>query len=356
MAADFHLYDLGEITNKFSGPMAINNKHQVVGSKADYPEAFLFDTNNQAEPFTNLSRGKQKDFNPKDINDAGQVIGDWSGKVSLWHNSEGQLQKHLVDLPEGGHYEVHAVNVHKIIVGVNNAPQNSANGYEAFCSRLFCPDSYTNIGETTCDRQTNACDINNQGIAAGLSDVPVLDVGPPDPAARSWTVQCDFEKDTRTITATLTNWIGDGIQGPVQAFAINELGTVVGRSDAGSGWQAFFYRNGEKHEIRIPGATESRANGINTCETMVGSFVLEDSSYRAFLYSIRGNTFKDLNDYKITYESTSFNTLEEAKAINDHGEIIGYGKVGEKLHGFMMVPIFYPPGLTTPTNVNIVTP
>jgi probable HAF family extracellular repeat protein len=98
-----------------------------------------------------------------------------------------------------------------------------------------------------------------------------------------------------------------------EAFGINSLGHVVGRSRYITGdlpYHAFVYRNGEMIDLGLlPGGFFSQAFGINTSGQIVG---VADGD--AFLYS--GGVMTDLQ------------TSAAASAINDSGQIAGFMNVG----------------------------
>jgi probable HAF family extracellular repeat protein len=105
-----------------------------------------------------------------------------------------------------------------------------------------------------------------------------------------------------------------------EAFAINNLGQVVGCSMINTGkYHAFLYSNGQMIDLGTFGGSESFALGINDLGEVVGwAYIAGDSERHAFLYSngqmidlgTLGRGFYDIRN-------------SEALAINNSGQIVG---------------------------------
>jgi probable HAF family extracellular repeat protein len=101
------------------------------------------------------------------------------------------------------------------------------------------------------------------------------------------------------------------------AYAINNAGQVVGYV----GNDAFLYSGGIVRDLgTIPGGLDSRAYGINNSGEVVGSAGIGQDATHAFLYA--GGSMVDLNGM---IGPASGWTLEQATAINDVGQIVGFG-------------------------------
>ncbi len=118
-----------------------------------------------------------------------------------------------------------------------------------------------------------------------------------------------------------------GATGASEGSAINSSGQVVGWSSVTPGGKlhAVEFANGSITEL-APGAAESAADGINDRGVVVGSM---DSA--AFAYY--GGVVTDLNNL---LPSNSGWELSEARAINNAGQIVGYGRLNGEFHTFLL--------------------
>jgi probable HAF family extracellular repeat protein len=128
-----------------------------------------------------------------------------------------------------------------------------------------------------------------------------------------------------------------------QAFGINNAGQVVGQSNtADSLGHAFMYSGGIMSRIDGPGAgVESLAFGVNNLGQAVG--YIQPGIELAALFS--GGTATDLNSL---IPSNSGWTLKEAWAINDLGQIVGWGgnpSLGGGNRAFLLTPVPEPTSL-----------
>ncbi|HEX8202689.1 MAG TPA: PEP-CTERM sorting domain-containing protein, partial [Isosphaeraceae bacterium] len=137
-----------------------------------------------------------------------------------------------------------------------------------------------------------------------------------------------------------------------QARAINAAGQVVGWSHRADGTSphAFLSRAGVMIDLgTLPGFSGSWANGINARGQIVGfAGVVDDRlgtfTQRAFL--VEDGVMTDLN--ALIPPDTGW-TLAAADAINDAGQIVGFGLIGGEKHAFLLTPV-------TPTPVPIPEP
>lgn len=115
------------------------------------------------------------------------------------------------------------------------------------------------------------------------------------------------------------------------ATGINDAGQVVGYSATGSGADhAFLYSSGSMIDLGTLGGS-SVANGINGTGVVVGA-----SSGSAFIYS--GGTMLNLNSVT-DLSGSNFVSLANAAAINNAGQIVGYGLTsGGEQHAFLLTP------------------
>jgi len=105
------------------------------------------------------------------------------------------------------------------------------------------------------------------------------------------------------------------------AWGINDNGQVVGDAYASSGHaHAFLYSSGTMTDLGTLGGLSSRAMGINFDGQVVGGTDVSSGAEHAFLYT--DGVMTDLNSL---IDSASDWTLVQANAINDSGQIVGFG-------------------------------
>lgn len=103
------------------------------------------------------------------------------------------------------------------------------------------------------------------------------------------------------------------------ANAINDNGQVVGASaiTADSTSHAFLYSNGSMQDLGTLGGTYSGGAAINNAGQVVGDSYMSDGSQHAFLYS--NGSMQDIGTLAEPYYSIS------AKGINNRGQVVGCG-------------------------------
>lgn len=136
-----------------------------------------------------------------------------------------------------------------------------------------------------------------------------------------------------------------------EAFDVNDAGYVVGRSNTtgNAAIEAFIYDPNATPKMRGLGQLEERfnisqANSINVDLDVVGTALASigtATTYHATIVAGADPEAKliDLN----TRISCSTGTeprwvLTEAVAINDNGQIVGYGSYGDSVRGFLLTP------------------
>lgn len=133
--------------------------------------------------------------------------------------------------------------------------------------------------------------------------------------------------------------------------AINDSGVVVGRSQTtgNTSTEGFIYSAAASPNVRSIGLLDSKlpfssANDINNSGIVVGSALaaLSPNRYHAVAFDSEDSSARliDLND-RIDCSSNLDDrwTLVEALAINDSGQIIGYGSLGTSAQAFVLTPL-----------------
>jgi probable HAF family extracellular repeat protein len=105
------------------------------------------------------------------------------------------------------------------------------------------------------------------------------------------------------------------------AFGINANGNIVGYVDTTNGARAFYLNAGTVTDLGTLGGTNSYAYGINSSNHVAGSALVSgNAAINAFLWA--GGSLSNLNDL---IPGGSGWTLQEARGINDGGQIVGWG-------------------------------
>lgn len=125
-------------------------------------------------------------------------------------------------------------------------------------------------------------------------------------------------------TFTSFDFPGAADYGGTQAYAINDLGQIVGGYGDSSGAGGFLYSNGTITPLNLPFSLVT-PTGINDKGAVVGQFGA-GSTAASFLYA--NGTFTTIRDPNAT-EGTY------ATGMNDSGEIVGYFFNSSGSHGFI---------------------
>ncbi len=339
----YSLTDLGVLPNgTYSAATAINNRGEVVGyshtsESSGYSNCFGANVSSpfiwaQSTGMLPLDSPPPVDFgygngvrpcggSAHGINDDGLVVGSLNyGSGSgvglfrpfVWKSGNGMQV--LMD----GNGGAKAVNNLGLVVG--------GASYNAF--RWSSAMGFETLGIAAQD--SGASGVNDLNQVVGYSQIEACNRGP---------VVWDSEGHPQWLT--LSNLIATL---PVheylcanQAIAINNTGTVIGSVLAIGiarpqfGW---IYKDGAAESLgELPGSegTGTTPLGINNSEHVVG-----ESKGSAFIWT-RANGIRDLNS--LLDESAAGWRLNAANAINDNGQIVGYGLHNGEQKAFLLNPI-----------------
>lgn len=316
---EYVVIDLGTLGGDSSFAYGINDNGQVVGGA---------ETSNGSEHAFLYSNGVMQDLGTvggdyscaRGINDNGKIVGD----SQFSHDS----YTHAFLYSNGLMQDLGGLGVsNSSACDINNDGQTvgySIMGYGYFHAFLYSKGSLKDLGSLLGGEDNSACGINNNGQVVGSSWVG----------------------NTRRSHAFLysNGSVQDlgKLRGGEESFAyqINNHGQVVGQSQFrpySYACHAFLYANGKMRDLGTLGGENSFALGINDSEQVIGNSRLnrEPPGYHPFLYS--NGIMRDLNDL-IT--PTSGWELKEAWAINNAGQIVGYGaNPSGKTHAFLLNPL-----------------
>ncbi len=201
-------------------------------------------------------------------------------------------------------------------------------------------DLLINLG-TLGGAESAAHGVNDSGVVTGYSYLPVSQ--PParyhafilTPVGGTWFIDSnnDGVNDLMQSIGTLggaNSW----------GRAINNNNVIVGESDtADQRTHAFRWENGTMTDLGTLGGPSSSAADINDAGQIVGWAENAAGERRAVVW-ING-VISDLNEALLYGESTGGLILTEARAINQAGQIAGYGLVkggGGKTRAFLLTP------------------
>lgn len=168
--------------------------------------------------------------------------------------------------------------------------------------------------------------INDNGLIVGES---VFAYGPPF-TSHGFLWNGSTMKDLGTLSGGITS----------MANAINSSGVVVGQSDGhntGGDWHAVRWdTSGKIKDLGLlKGGTYSVAFGVNDSEVVVGYGNIANNAAHAMIWT----SSKGMRDLNSLIPANSGWTLINANAINNVGQITGYGSRNGHNHAFVLTPV-----------------
>jgi probable HAF family extracellular repeat protein len=260
------------------------------------------------------------------INDSGTVVGYSNVKGQLptnfiaveWSPS-GKITR-LGSLSEGSSSAAFEINSAGEIAGDSFLANGIVN------ATSWTNKKIKNLGSLKNAIFTAGLDINDNGQIVGES---VLSYGPPI-TSRGFLWDGSKMTDLGTLKGGSTS----------MANAINSLGVIVGQSNGEAtlgNWHAVLWNT--SHKIQdlglLAGGTYSVAFAVNDSNVVVGYANTSDNAPHAIVWTSSVG-MQDLNSLIPAHSEW---TLINANAINNAGQITGYGSKNGHNHAFVLTPV-----------------
>jgi uncharacterized membrane protein len=337
-APRYRVTDLG-ISGKISQAEALNNKGQVVGWQAK--GSFLWENGKQKIISTEIYQGAHG------INEKGQVVGI-PGEIHVFPSGFFDIlsgsaafvwdRGYLGFLP--GFSNAYSINDRGQIAGQS---QDQAALWERRHVTGALNDAPDFIWQSLSARKVRPLPGYPYSIFYGLNDggeavgVLLRDLNNIPEHGRAFRYQND-----KAVLLPIP------ASGNSAAFAVNASGTVAGAfRRSGGWWQATLWQSDDvQRELSSPpGDTSAVAHSVNAEGAAVGwaspgpargtslGLLGGGPDTRACLW--QNNTALDLNT---VIDTSSGWVLQEARAINDKGWIVGSGTIHGEYHAFLLIP------------------
>jgi probable HAF family extracellular repeat protein len=260
------------------------------------------------------------------INDSGTVVGystvqgqPATNFVAVQWSSTGAITN-LGALPGGASSAAFVVNSAGEIAG------DSFLSSGAVDATSWASNKIKNLGSLPKAIFTAGLGINDNGEIAGES---VFSYGPPF-RSHGFRWNGSAMKDLGVLTGGVTSI----------ANAINTTGVIVGQSDGtatGGAWHAVLWSAANKIQDLgvLPGGTYSMAFGVNDSSVVVGYGNIFTNAPHAFVWTA-AEGMKDLN---FLIPANTGWVLINANAINNVGQITGYGTINGHNRAFLLSPV-----------------
>ena len=307
----YAIEEIGSLSSNTAYPAAMNNAGDVVGyyyTDAWEKHAFLY----RNGVMTDLGTLGGTESYARDINDYGEVVGQSRTAAGDLHAFFWDASGGMSDLGTlGGSISIaYGINADGYVVG----EAMTATSVHAF---LHDGTGMTDIG-TTGYFQSGAYGINDVGQIVGT----YLELGSDQQA---------FLYDSGAFTD-----LGSPLLTGSRAHAVNDNGMVIGYSWGASGNRSFLWVSDYVIDLGAPaGLPRVYAWDINSTGQIVGYGSSDDGTVsRALIFA--GGTLHELTD--LLQAGHGWDYLNVAFAINDDGQIAGYGRVDGVYCGYLLTP------------------
>jgi probable HAF family extracellular repeat protein len=337
----YKLLDLGTLGGTYSGTLGygvLNGAGQVVGqstlSGGGAPHAFRTGAGAPITSASNINATSATGSTANAVNDAGQVVG-WSfgagALATAFRTTANGSITTAADLGHlgGGESYANGINASGQTVGSSALGGTSSGSVHAFRTTATgkISDDGADLG-TLGGTSSGAFGINASGQAVGWS-TPTGGGAP-----RAFRTAPNGPITPQSDLGTLG---GSGST----AYAINDAGRTVGYARTGAGHEHAFRTTANglinaAGDLGTLGGTSSAAFAINTAGQTVGRSTLAgDAVTHAFFVDAAGG----LIDLNTLIPSKTGWVLNEARGINDAGQIAGFGvsRTGAE-HAFLLTP------------------
>ena len=322
----YNVIDLGTLGGISSQAKAINDSGQIVGSATAAGESAYYAAlwTNSSSAAINLGALGGTSSQANGINSVGQIVGwafltgDTASHAALWTNSSDAA----IDLGTlgGTSSQANGINSAGQMVGWADLTNNTSHAVLWTGGTSPAIDLGTLGGMSS---QANG--INDSGQIVGFAYTTSNTAS----HAALWTNGSSAAIDLGTLGGTFS-----------QANGINDSGQIVGSATppGDAAYHAVFWTNSSSAAVDLGtlGGTACQANGINSAGQMVGWAFLSNNTSHAFLWTSGASPAVDLNTLIPTNSGW---VLSYPYAINDSGEIVGYGTVSGNIHAFALIPV-----------------
>jgi len=305
-APRYALIDLGELTGLEGRAQGINAAGQVVGGartptlSSTYP--FFYSHGTMQFLFSGVDTGSGYA-----INDAGDIAGVVANEAFLYTN--GVLRKLGSLGGPSGTSGARALNNLRQVVGFT-----STGGAGAGHAFLYESNQMLDLG-TLVAGETDAASVNDAGLVVG------------------WSGLAGFIFDRTNGMRALALPGG----GTTKARGINHHGTITGQRTSPDNYQRAFLLQGTNVEnLGTLGGYNSVALALNNSNQVVGYADNFNLNPRAFLW--QDHVMYDL--HQLLHTNLDW-VLHEATALNDRGQIVGWGRKGLSSYAraFLLTPL-----------------
>lgn len=307
----YTVVNVGSLSSKNSYANGLNNHGDVVGyyyTETWAKRAFLFKNG----ALSDIGTLGGTEAYASAINDNGQVVGQSKTAGGRWHAFIWDAVNGMQDLGTlgGVSSEAYAINDIGQVTGFSE----TGTGNQAF---IYSGGVMTAVPGTEAFAQSGAFDINDAGHMAGI----LLTAGGDSVAF--------------VYAGGLVN-LGSPLLTGSEAWLINNRGVVAGHSWGTTQYRSFIHADGNVVDLGLlSGFERAYAWGLSDSGQVVGSVTNAVSGLsHAFIYT--GGKMLDLNS--LLAAGHGWDYLTAANAVNENGQVTGYGKINGQFRGFLLTP------------------
>ena len=315
-ATTYNITDLGTLGGTISYAFGVNIHGDVVGSSTTSTgeeHAFLY--HNGVMTDLGVLNSGDTFSRAYGINDSGVVVGQSLGATSSPFYYNGQM--HFVGSLGGDYGFANKINNAGQIVGISS----NANG------------------ETHAFRSTGGTMLDLGVLSSALDYSIGYGVNDSGAVTGYATTDAAGDYDAFLYNGGPLQDIGN-LGGNSRGFAINNAGYIAGDSiiDANGDQRVFLWHNGVFTNLgTTAGAISVDGGNVNNLNEVVGTLIFDPSDVtknHGFLYS--DGVMVDVNTL---LRANSGWVLRDAQAINDLGQIVGFGDIDGQQHAYLLSPV-----------------